>query len=113
VGDPRHAVGQFGSGGRRHTGKVGGERHLLHLFVGRQRQFLAAIADIDVPQPGHTVEHFAPVGGVQPNALGAVHYEGVVMYGGVLKGMKLLLIALDYLFVIEYGGRYRGHVCFS
>ena len=108
MGDSGHAVGQFGGRRGGHARKVGGKRHLLHLLVGRQRQFLVAVADIYVPQSGHAVEHLAPIGGMQPDALAAVYDEWVVVYAGVLEGMKLLLIVLDNQLVIEYGGRCRG-----
>ncbi len=78
-----HTVRQLSRRRRRHAHEVGGEGDFTHLLSSDGRQFLIAVADVDVPQPGHAVEHRAPVGRVQPDAFGAVDDERV----GVLLGM--------------------------
>ena len=43
---------------------------LLHLGIGRLSQFIAAIADVDAPQPGHAVEDLVALGIVDVRSVG-------------------------------------------
>jgi hypothetical protein len=96
-----HAVRQLGCGRRRHPHKVGGEGDLAHLFSGDFGQFLVAVADVDIPQPGHAVEHGAAVGGVQPDALRAVDDERVGVLLGMVQRVKLPFVVFDHGGVVE------------
>ncbi len=86
---------QLGRGHVGHTHKVGGVGEFAHLFGGNLGQLLVAIADIDIPQSGHTVENAAAIGGVQIDPVSALNHKWVLVLAGVEDGMELALILFE------------------
>ena len=86
----------LGQPDRRLVGEAGigrGVGQLLHLRRGGVGEFLAAVADIDVPQRGQGVDVFAAVGGAQHGALPRdVDLRGGVILGEVQRVDQVALI---------------------
>jgi hypothetical protein len=80
---------------------------LEHLPVGGLGQLLAAIADVDAPQPGHAVEHAVAFRVLEPDALGLGNDAAAALLGQRLVIGEGVQVVTDVLGA-PLGGRIAG-----
>ena len=98
--EPSQLVGQHGRRRIAHAGKARRIGQVKHLVIGSFGQFLASIADIDIPQSRKTIEKLFALGCMQPDSLRLMNHKRIFGGRGMVQRVQLALVLFNQCGVI-------------